>query len=175
MSKVQKASWQELWEKAFFLTWEMAFENRAFHGFDFCSSSQCILEKLQVQVKNTFLHFVHGSMEINEERHGMAFAKIANGKRGKKLQGNAIIPGDLAHTHTHTSNNHQQYLWQEPEEEFLPGSIVLFDQLSETGWVYVKPNASPKTSQKKKSSTWAAFIITNLEGIEIKHVMSVNQ
>lgn len=56
---------------------------------------------------------------------------------------------EIWHTHTHTSNNHQQYLWQEPEEEFLPGSIVLFDQLSETGWVYVKPNASPKTSQKK--------------------------
>jgi len=54
---------------------------------------------------------------------------------------------EIWHTHTHTSNNHQQYLWQEPEEEFLPGSIVLFDQLSETGWVYVKPNSSPKTSQ----------------------------
>lgn len=58
------------------MTWELASENRAFHGFDFFGSSQCILEKLQVQVKNTFLHFVHGSMEINEERHGMAFAKI---------------------------------------------------------------------------------------------------
>ena len=61
-----------------------------------------------MQVKNTFLHFVHGSMEINEERHGMAFAKIANGKRGKKQQGNAIIPGDLAHTHINNTCGRNQ-------------------------------------------------------------------
>ena len=99
------------------MTWEMAFENRAFHGFDFCSSSQCILEKLQVQVKNTFLHFVHGSMEINEERHGMAFAKIA--WQMWQTAGKCHHPWRFG---THTQQ-HQQYLWQEPEEEFLPGSI----------------------------------------------------
>ena len=55
---------------------------------------------LQVQVKNTFLHFVHGSMEINEERDGISQRLLGN---GGKLWGNAIIHGDLPGTNGRVS------------------------------------------------------------------------